>query len=249
MITHGGKLTHCVARGEVEYDDAGQPIRFTGTLQDVSERKLAEERIRRQLVEKDLLLTEIHHRMKNNIGSIVGLLTLQRDAVSSPEAAMILQEAIGRVESMRLIYDRLLIDRNYAAISTGEYLEAIIDSVVGFFPDHEEITCEKSIDDFPLDSRTMFSLGLVINELLTNIMKYGFTGADRKLVQIKLSRTGNHVALILQDRGRGYPEGFDQESPTGFGITLVKMLAQEIGGTFAATNEEGAKAVLEFDIS
>ena len=141
---------------------------------DISERKEAEKEIKRQLAEKEILLKEVHHRIKNNIASIGGLLSLHRQSVVNPEAVAALQEAIGRVDSMRILYDKLLQSTEYTDISVKNYVDSLVDAIVALFPDSTKVTVEKNIADFHLDAKRLFPLGLIINELITNKIKYAF---------------------------------------------------------------------------
>ena len=159
-----------------------------------------------------------------------------------------LQDAIGRVNSMRILYDKLLLGRGYEDISVKHYVESLADGIVALFPDNTRVTVEKHVADFHLDAKRLFPLGLIINELMTNKMKYAFIGRDRGRIQISLTHIDNHVRLVLQDDGVGLPDGFDMENPKGFGLMLVKMLSQQLRGSFAIENDNGTRSTLEFDM-
>gem|GEM_PF-1143957 len=215
---------------------------------DISERKQAEEEIKRQLAEKMILLKEVHHRIKNNIASIGGLLSLQAQAVTNPEAIAVLQDAIGRVNSMRILYDKMLLTEGYKDISVKNYVESLAASVVALFPDSAKVTIEQRISDFQLDPKQLSPLGIIINELLTNIMKHAFTNRDAGLIKISLAKIDKHVTLTIQDDGNGLPAGFDINGSEGFGLILVKMLSQQLGGSFSIKMHEGTICTVEFNI-
>jgi len=218
------------------------------TARNIDARKQAEAEIQRQLAEKGILLKEVHHRIKNNIASIGGLLSLHMQSATNPEAIAVLQEAIGRVNSMRILYDKLLLSEDYKDISVKNYVESLIDSVVSLFPDMAKVALEKQIADFQLDSKRLFPLGIIINELLTNIMKYAFVNRDAGLVKISLTNVDNRVTLTIQDNGIGLPAGFDINEPEGFGLMLVKMLSQQLGGSFSIEKQAGTRCKIEFNI-
>jgi PAS domain S-box-containing protein len=226
----------------------GQVTGFQAVSRDITERKQAEAEIKRQLAEKEILLREVHHRIKNNIASIGGLLTLHMQSVTNPEASIVLQDAMGRVNGMRILYDKLLLSEDYKDISVKHYLEDLIDTIIAMFSDHAKIKFEKRIADFHLDPKRLFPIGIIINELLTNIMKYAFT--DKKAGQVKISMKNikNHVTLSVQDNGIGLPEGFDIDKSNGFGLMLVKMLSQQLGGSFIMETHAGTRCKVEFDI-
>ncbi len=220
---------------------------FATIFSNISERKRAEEEIKRQLAEKEVLLREVHHRIKNNIASISGILSLRLRSIANPEAAAALQDAIGRVDSMRILYDKLLLSTGYQDIQVKNYVVSLIDMVVAQFPGDTRIALDKRIDDFPLDPKRLFPLGIIINELLTNIMKYAFSGRETGSIQFSLVRANGRVTLTIQDDGRGLPAGFDPDRSGGFGLMLVKMLSQQLAGRFSIENRAGTRCVVEFN--
>jgi PAS domain S-box-containing protein len=229
-------------------DAAGTVIGGEGIARDITERKQAEEEIKQQLAEKGILLKEVHHRIKNNIASIGGLISLHLQSITNPEAVAVLQDAIGRVNSMRLLYDKLLLSEDYKDISVKNYLNELIATIIAIFPDHAKIKFEKRIADFQLDPKRLFPLGSIINELLTNIMKHAFINGDAGSIKISLTNVGGHVKLTIQDNGIGLPEGFDIDKTKGFGLMLVKMLSQQLDGNFSIKKHAGTRCKVEFKI-
>jgi PAS domain S-box-containing protein len=219
-----------------------------GVGRDITERERAEKEIKRQLAEKEILLKEVHHRIKNNIASIGGLISLHMQSVSNPEAVAVLQEAIGRVDSMRILYDKLLITDDFRDISVKNYIESLADAVLALFPDRAKIKLEKQIDDFYLDPKQLFPLGLIINELITNKMKYAFIAREAGRITISLKNVAKHVTLDIRDNGNKLPAGFDIDKTKGFGLMLVKMLSQQLGGSFSIEKHKGTRCTVEFDI-
>jgi PAS domain S-box-containing protein len=212
------------------------------------ERKRAEDEIKRQLAEKEILLREVHHRIKNNIASIGALLILHLKSVTNPEAVAVLRDAIGRVDSMGILYDKLLLTEGYMDVSVKNYLESLVDMVIALFPGSAKITLEKHIDDFRLDPKRLFPLGIIINELLTNKMKYAFSQRKTGLIKISLVHVEKHVTLAIQDNGIRLPEGFAVDTAKGFGLTLVRMLTKQLGGSFSMEKKAGTRCTVEFDI-
>jgi PAS domain S-box-containing protein len=217
-------------------------------IEDITEHKLAEDEVKRQLAEKEILLKEVHHRIKNNIASIGGLLSLHMQSITNPEAIAVLQDAIGRVNSMGILYDKLLLSEDYKDISVKNYAESLADVVVALFPGSAKIKLEKRIADFRLDPKRLFPLGIIINELLTNIMKYAFSKRKTGLIKISLTNVDKHVKLVIQDNGNGLPVGFNINESKGFGLMLVKMLSQQLAGSFTIENHKGTRCIVEFDI-
>ena len=243
-----GTIIHVRESARRIRDARGKTMYYDGTVEDISERKQAEEEIQRQLAEKEILLKEVHHRIKNNIASISGLITLHMQTVTHPEAVAALQDANNRVTGMRLLYDKLLLSEGYRDIAVKNYLDDLVEQIIAIFPGKAPINIVKGIDDFPLDAKRLFPLGIILNELLTNAMKYAFINRKTGRIEIALTQAKKHVTLIIQDNGRGLPEGFDLENSRGFGLMLVKMLSQQLGGNFAMETRKGTRCTLEFDI-
>jgi two-component sensor histidine kinase len=225
----------------------GQVTGFQAVSRDITERKRAEAETQRQLAEKEILLREVHHRIKNNIASIGGLISLRLQAISSPAAVSVLQDALSRINSMRVLYDKLLLSQGSMNVSVENYIAGLVDLVVAVFPTNTRVTLDRHIADFHLDPKRMFPLGIIINELLTNIMKYAFSNRESGLIKISLARVDNHVTLTIQDDGNGLPDGFDIQESKGFGLMLVKMLSQQLAGSFSIENHTGTRCTIEFD--
>jgi PAS domain S-box-containing protein len=217
-------------------------------FKDITARKQAEEEIKRQLAEKEILLKEVHHRIKNNIASIAGLISLRLQSITNPEAITVLQEAIGRIDNMRLLYDTLLLSEGRQDIPMKNYVESLAAAVVSLFPGQAKITLDLRVDDFHLDAKRLFLLGIIINELLTNIMKYAFTNRKTGRIEIALTLVKKHVIFTVQDDGRGLPAGFELDKSKGFGLMLVKMLSQQLGGSFSMAKRKGTRCTLKFDV-
>jgi PAS domain S-box-containing protein len=243
-----GSAIDLEVNGEFILGADGRPTQMVFILRDIADRKQSEKEIQRQLGEKEILLKEVHHRIKNNFASVSGLLSLQAQALADPKAALVLQDAIGRVDSMRILYDKLLLTEDYEDLSVKNYLDDLIDTIIAIFPDHAKITIKKRITDFGLDSKRLFPLGIIINELLTNIMKYAFVNRKTGRIEITLTNVKKHVTLTIQDNGIGLPVGFDIGQSKGFGLMLVKMLSQQLGGSFSMAKHKGTRSTLEFDM-
>lgn len=217
------------------------------SFQEITKHKRAEEANRLKLEEKETLLKEVHHRIKNNIVSIESLLLLHVDSVTSAEALSALQDALGRVKSMRVLYDMLLMSEVYDRISVRKYTETLLESLSELFQNGIQVTITRKIAEFRLEPKDLFHLGIIINELLTNVMKYGFAGRNSGLIHVSLKKSGRHITLTVQDNGVGFPEGFEMKKTTGYGLMLVQMLSKQLGGSLSMENLNGAKTELTFD--
>jgi two-component sensor histidine kinase len=246
-------------RGFIGFDDTRSPYRWSRSesllLQTACDliggflgRMESEMTIKRQLHEKELLIRETHHRIKNNIASIHGLLNLQAETVENKEAQSILKEAVGRVNSMRDLYEKMLSADDIRIVSVAPYLSDLIYSSIPLFSYQAAVTVEKNLADFTLDSDKLFLLGIIVNELLTNAMKYAFPGRDTGIIRVSCEKRENKVFLVVHDDGIGLPEGFDIEQSTGLGMNLVRMLCRQLDGTVRIENDNGAKVTLEITV-
>ncbi|MFC1669080.1 PAS domain S-box protein [Spirochaetota bacterium] len=214
----------------------------------VTRHKKAEEEIHRQLQEKETLLKEVHHRIKNNIASIEGLLSLQLQSISNPEAVSILEDTIIQVQGMRILYEKLLISKDFQEVSIKDYIEALIDAIVTVNHESGKVTVEKQIEDFDLNTKIIIPVGIIINELITNAFKYAFRGRDSGHISISFHKIKNNLKLTIQDNGHGVDERINLNKSPGFGLEIVKMLAEQLGGTFTIKDQNGTICILEFEI-
>ncbi len=229
------------------YDD-GEIIGITAFARNITEWKQAEEKIKSLLEGKELLLHEVHHRIKNNMNTIKGLLTLQLSAEENPSVAASLHDAESRVQSMIMLYDRLYSTENFRELSVKEYIQPLTEDIVGSFPNFAKVKIETDIEDFILNVNTLSPLGIIINELLTNMMKYAFNGRDSGVIKVSASMKNNIAVVHVQDNGVGMPEAIDFKNSTGFGLELVNMLVKQMGGSIRIERGEGTKFVLEFTV-
>ena len=216
--------------------------------EDITERKLADEKIKILLAEKELILKEVHHRIKNNMNTINSILTLHADTLKDPLAINALEDAGGRVHSMMVLYDKLYQSPDFNEISIKNYLLSLLDEIMANFPHCSFIRLEKKIDNFILDVKRLQPLGIIINELFTNIIKHAIKGKNDVLISISVLLINDYVVVEIKDNGIGMPESVNFETTTGFGLQLVKMLTAQIGGSIRIERENGTGFVIKFRI-
>jgi len=220
-------------------------------LREADELKVAKEEIKVLLSEKELVLKEVHHRIKNNMNTIRGLLLLESEMLKDPVAVKALSNASNRIQSMAILYDKLYRSNNIQEFSMKDYFPSLIDEILENLAIGVDVKIEKKIDDFILDSRRLLPFGIIINELLSNAMKYAFLGRKEGSlsVEVKLKASindGENISLTVQDNGNGLPESIDINNSTGFGLMLVKMLTKQLNGSISVERENGTKFILEF---
>jgi len=217
------------------------------TFFNVTEMKHAQDTIEHLLHEKEILLKEVHHRIKNNMSTVMSLLSLQADRLSDAVAAEALHDATNRINTMAVLYDKFYRSEGFESVSLKTYLTPLIDDSLRSHPANTTVNVEGEIENILLDARRLFPLGILVNELLTNILKYAFTGRDRGVITLSAASENGRVKLTIGDNGNGLPESVGFENSTGFGILLVGMLTSQLGGTIRIERGNGTRFILEFD--
>lgn len=217
------------------------------SFRDVTEKTLAEQKIRKLLNEKEMILKEVHHRIKNNMNTLSSLLSLQASMAEESKAAVVLEDAGNRVKSLMVLYDKLYNSEDFREISVLHYLPSLIDEIIKNFPHTGTIIVEKEIHDFLLDTKQLQALGILANELITNIMKYAFADGRNGRIGIEVTISNNIVHFMIEDNGVGIPESVDLKNPGGFGLMLVNLLADQLRGKIKIERINGTRVILEFE--
>jgi len=208
---------------------------------DITERKQVESELRTSLKEKEVLLKEIHHRVKNNLQVISSLLKLQSAYIKDKEALALFTDSYNRVRSMALIHEKLYQSSSLGRINAAEYIRDLVDHLfrsyrVATIP----IELNLQVEEISLDVDTAIPCGLIINELVSNSLKYGFTGRSKGGIIIKFAQTeAQKINLVVGDDGVGLPPEFDVEETESLGLNLVYNLTEQLGGELKLNCESG----------
>ena len=215
-------------------------------VEDITARKQAERKVQDLLAEKELILKEVHHRIKNNMSTVHSLLSLQAGIMQAPEAAEALRDAASRVESMAVLYDRLYRSGSFDELPVADYLSSLVDEIARNFPNAGEVRIVKEFGDFRLGARTLQLLGIIVNELLTNAMKYAFAGKGDCELAVSASFEGGIVNLAVADNGKGMAGNIGNAGEQGFGLMLIDAIAKQLEGTIRIAGGSGTRVVLAF---
>jgi PAS domain S-box-containing protein len=212
----------------------GRTESIFGIYVDISERKKAEDRIKKSLREKEVLLAEIHHRVKNNLAVITGLLELQGYDTTSEEAIRVLKQSQIRINSIALIHEKLYESKDLSRISFDGYMRELSDLVVDLLIDneHRDVDITINAEPIPITINEAIPCGLIINELITNSYKHAFDSDEKGKIWIDLDQEDEVITLTFRDSGKGLPEGFDTENTNSLGLTLIRTLAQQLQGSY-----------------
>ncbi len=217
-------------------------------IQQKGEIKKQNQTIEKSLQEKDILLREIHHRVKNNLQVVSSLLNLQSNYISDKIALEAINEGKNRVSSMALIHQNLYTEKNLTEIETKQYFEALLDQLFDSYNiDDDAIKLEKEIDSVMLDVDTMIPLGLITNELISNALKHAFVNRATGTVYFKLKNMGGKLVIIISDDGSGMSSQQFLGS-NSFGNKLIHAFVQKLKGTIDIQSTKGTQITLNLNI-
>jgi PAS domain S-box-containing protein len=218
--------------GELDY--------YITAVEDISKRKRAEERIRTSLEEKDVLLKEIHHRVKNNLQVITSLLNLQAGRIDHEPSLQAFEACKNRISSMALVHEKFYRSENFARIDFKDYVASMARELSWLYDTGSDIAVDVDIDNITLDIQTAIPCGLIINELLTNALKHAFPAQRKGRIRIAFSKTGGaEFELIVEDDGIGIPGTVDLEAKETLGLQLVRVLIRQMGGSLELSRKKG----------
>ena len=237
-----GEVRTCLLSTEII--EIGHDRLLLSSLHDIESRKRVENGTRQQLADKELQLKEVHHRIKNNINTITSLLNIQADMTKSASAKGSLLDAANRMHGMSLLYDYLYNTSDYTSLPIRDYFLALIEQLKAVFPGREFVRVELEIDEFDLPPKILSPLGLIINELFTNSMKYAFKGRETGRISITMKVTVRQLFVAYEDDGPGIKK---LSAGTHFGLILVESLAGQLAAVMTRTQKRGLR--YEFSLS
>jgi len=219
----------------------------TSIIRDVTERKKTEKMLQNSLDEKEMLLKEIHHRVKNNLMIISSLLNLQSRYIKDEESKNIFKESQNRARSMALIHERLYQSTDLKRIDFGEYIRTLTNDLYNtYVMDISLIILNIDVDDVRLDINTSIPLGLIVNELVTNSLKHAFPQGKSGEINIEFHTQDDKYILEVKDNGIGFPKGLDYKNTDSLGLRIVTSLTEQIDGEIKFTNTSGTSFKIIF---
>jgi PAS domain S-box-containing protein len=230
-------------------DPAGRPLCLMASFLDITDRKAADARLRASLTEKETLLKEIHHRVKNNLQIINSLLSLQANEITDPVFQEVFRESQHRVRAMALVHEQLYRSNDLARIDFGDYLHNVTSQLAASFG-KETIGWSVASDAVSFAIDTAIPCGLVASELVTNALKHAFVGRSRGSISVTLQREeGTMLALRVADDGVGFPAELDFAAVRSMGASLIRALVSQLGGTLAVERGSGTTIVVRFPVA
>jgi PAS domain S-box-containing protein len=225
----------------------GRVIGLRGVMVDITQRKSAEDAIKKSLEEKEVLLREIHHRVKNNLQVISSLLHLQELSVEKEEVVDLLKESGGRVRSMAMIHEKLYQSPSFTHIPFKDYILKLLSDIFYSYgiPPTGSIETKLDIEDLNVNIDTAIPLGLIINELVTNSVKYAFP-EGKGTIKIELKSLTGEMKLTIADNGIGLPKDIDLETTETLGLKLVYTLVNQLEGKLKMSVDDGTEFIITF---
>jgi PAS domain S-box-containing protein len=251
IIRPDGEMRWTITRSQTFFEgegDARHPVRTVGAVLDVTERKRVEETLRASLREKEVLLKEVHHRVKNNLQLISSLLALQAGQLKDRVAAEAFAESQNRVRAMALVHENLYRSGDLASVRLAGHLDSLCAYLLrSYNVDPDRIVLDLRVAEVTLDLDRSLRVGLLVNELVSNVLKHAFTAerSGRVLVQLDMPSTGWYI-LVVSDNGVGLPPALAPGHSDSLGLQLIADLTEQLGGTLVLDREGGTTFSIRF---
>lgn len=235
--------------GQVHYDGNGEPALMVGTVQDITESKRAEEKIRTSLQEKEILLKEVHHRVKNNLQVVASLLSLQSRHLRDDNIRAMFEDSQKRVESMSLIHEKLYRSKDLGKIDFREYVGDLVRNVTALNSGGSGmIEIREKVGQVILDVNTGIPCGLIINELVSNAVRHAFPQGRAGRIEVEMESDGSDsISLTVRDDGVGFPGHIDFRNTKSLGMQLVMSLVGQLDGKIELDRSEGTAFIITFN--
>jgi PAS domain S-box-containing protein len=219
----------------------GEPV-ILAVTRDITQRKKYEKELKSSLKQKEALLREVHHRVNNNLQIITSLLNLQSSKLEDGKSRDILMTSQSRIKSMAMIHDKLYKSQDLDSINIKNYLKEYISDIFSLYEvDKNIINYQMDVEDLNLGIDTAIPLGLVINELLINIIKYAFPKGQKGNINIEFNLKDDIYTLIIEDDGVGLPENINPNNTETLGLQMANSLISQLEGTMEFSKDNGTK--------
>ncbi len=228
----------------VQFSDSSYSVLVA---RDITERKIAEDQLKSSLKEKEVLLKEIHHRVKNNLQIISSLLNLQTEQIQDPRDLEIFRESQDRIKSMAIIHEQLYQSQDLAHINFASYIQSMMVHLFNSYSAHSRIiNLKTSLEQINFEIDTAIPCGLIINELVSNSLKHAFKGRDSGEISIELKNFNDKYRLVISDNGIGFDLS-KLENSTSLGLKLVRSLVDQLEGDLEIKSDNGSEFIITFE--
>jgi len=247
IVRPDGKIKWVRVRAFPILDENGKLNRIAGVAEDITIKKQYEQRLESSLKEKEILLKEIHHRVKNNLQIISSLLNLQAKFVTDERTLEIFHEGRNRIKTMALIHEKLYGPKDFTRINFAEYLNELCSFLLSAYKfDSQKVFFKIDLQNVYLDMDQALTLGLIVNELVSNSLKYAFPNGLEGQIKISMKKNGSQNLLRVYDNGIGIPPEIELGKTDTLGLQLVQMFAEQIGGEIELKRGKGTEYLINF---
>jgi PAS domain S-box-containing protein len=247
QITKSGKKISILSSISTLRDEKGTITGYVSVNRDITERKLHEEKLKTSLKEKEILLKEIHHRVKNNLQVISSLLKMQTAYIKDPLALDYFKISSQRVKSMALIHEQLYRSADLSKIDFENYIKKLSMHLYQTYGvSSSKVRFIVKVNDIKLEIDTAIPCGLLVNELISNSLKHGFPENKTGKIEVEMERTANKYVLKVRDNGKGFPKNIDFQNTETLGMQLVNTLVEQIEGAVELKNDNGTEFTITF---
>ncbi len=246
-----GHVVPVILSSSVLVDEMSENLNIVFVASDITVQKESEKKISASLHEKNILLAEIHHRVKNNLAVVSGLLQMQMWNMENENAKKALQQSQLRIQSIALVHEKLYQNETFADINISDFVKELVFAVSQSFqkPD-QHVKIHYSLEDIRMNINQAIPFSLLLNECVVNSYKHAFNGNQTGNISIKLQNIDDLIHIEIADDGHGLPDSFDFEKEQSLGITLIRTLVSQLKGNacFGSVNDEGTQFNLEFSL-
>ncbi|MCB0223057.1 MAG: PAS domain-containing protein [Anaerolineae bacterium] len=247
MRPKNGDYRWFLTRGNAIRDDEDRPIRLMGVTTDITKQKQARQQLQASLQEKEVLLREVHHRVKNNLQLISSLFDLQIDCLANDQVVKILEECQSRIQAMALVHQTLYYSEYLSRINSSDYLHNLVNQLHAVYVGRlNNISLNLDIQDLSFQIDTALYCGLIISELVSNALKHAFPDNQPGRIQIQLRAEKKQVTLIVADNGIGFTADLDRIHPESLGLLLVDTFVKQLEGALVQLPGKGAIFQISF---
>ncbi|MCF8459986.1 MAG: PAS domain S-box protein [Flavobacteriales bacterium] len=247
-VRKDGELLSANVTVSLVRDSNDSPNYFVAVFEDITERKEYEKQLEESIKEKEVLLKEVHHRVKNNMQVISSILNLQSSYIDDETALGILRESQDRIKSMSFVHESLYQSKTLSEVNFSEYIQNIARNLFHSYGRPEGgLTLDFDLEELYLNLDTSIPCGLIINEVVSNSLKYAFRGREKGVIRIEFSKLADgKLKLIVSDDGIGLPDNFDIENAESLGLQLVTTLVTQITGDLNIDSTNGTRFNIVF---
>lgn len=221
-------------------------------VRDISASKKAEEKIQQSLKEKEVLLKEVHHRVKNNLQIILSILNLQYATITDKNTRNLIRDIRSRIKAMSFIHELLYQTSDFSSINFSEYISTLTNNLIYSYSQNNSVNLKLDVGSIFLDLDQAIPCGLIVNEIITNSLKYAFTNTLNEEfspeISILLTQENECIQLVIADNGKGFPGSVDFRNTESLGMQLVVTLVQQLGGDISLDNSNGSKYIITFKL-